>query len=357
MRQARATKLEACALLLWLSLALTGCGGGNNETPDPSPQPPQQPTPVPPVPPAPPPPPPPPPPSGALLVREVSPTATNQALTQFLSPYQVVVPNSENAVQVRLFVFLPGTGIPPSAYRQFLRYGAERGWHTVGLSYPNTTAVRDTCRGSPDIDCEGKVRRETLTGEDVSPLVQVERHDSILRRLESLLKYLEATYPAEGWSQYTTSGQINWSRLTMAGHSQGAGHAAYLGKMHGLDRIVMFAGPSDLGTGGDMSPRWLASPNITPASLYYGFIHADDAAVPFSVADSNWIGLGLGEFGPVVNVDSVGWPYGNSRRLVTRVQTSSRDYHGAIVIDGAGPVDTQGHSQYWPVWNYLAFPG
>lgn len=360
MLRVRLARLRSSALILTCSLLLAACGGGGETGPQPPtspavpPTPPFPPSPPPPV--SPPPPPPPPPVSAPLTVRAVSPVATNPALTQFLSPHQVVAPNLAGAPRVRLFVFLPGTAAAPDSFRKILRHGAERGWHAVGLTYPNASAVRDVCRGSNDIDCEGKVRRETLTGEDVSPLVRVERQDSIVGRLESLLTYLNTTYPSEGWGQYMLSGQINWSRLTIAGHSQGAGHAAYLGKLRSLDRIVMFAGPSDLGSGGDNAPSWLGLPNITPASRYYGFIHAEDGTVPFSVADASWVALGLGEFGPAVLVDNGAWPFSNSRRLFTRVQISTPDYHGAIVMDGVSPADAQGNPLYWPVWDYMAFP-
>jgi len=356
----RSAGLWTSALILGSSLLLASCGGGgggSEAAPQPPMSPPTPPSSLPPPPPVSPSPPSPPPPVAApLTLRAVSPVATNPALTQFLSPHQVVAPDAAGAPRIRLFVFLPGTAAGPDSFRRILRHGAERGWHTVGLSYPNASSVRDVCRGSNDVDCEGKVRRETLTGEDVSPLVRVERQDSIVGRLESLLIYLNTTYPSEGWGQYMLSGQINWSRLTIAGHSQGAGHAAYLGKLRSLDRIVMFAGPSDLGTGGDTAPRWLGLPNITPASRYYGFIHVEDGTVPFAVADASWVALGLGEFGPAVLVDSVAWPYSNSRRLFTRVQTSTRDYHGAIVMDGFSPIDALGNPLYWPVWDYMAFP-
>lgn len=77
-----------------------------------------------------------------------------------------------------------------------------------------------------------------ITGEDVSPLVSVNAANSITGRLVSLLTYLNSNFPTEGWGQYLTNGQPRWDLITVAGHSQGGGHAGYLAKLVSLDRAV-----------------------------------------------------------------------------------------------------------------------
>jgi hypothetical protein len=265
--------------------------------------------------------------------------------------------------QNRLFVMLPGTGGIPRFYREVVRTGASRGYHAVGLTYPNDTAVGDLCAPNPDPDCAGKARREILTGTDLSPVVSVNRDGSIIGRLEDLIRYLDRTFPSEGWGRLLASGQLDWSRITVAGHSQGAGHAAYLGKLFSLDRLVMFSGPADVGLTPTTPATWLSLPNVTPASRQFGFTHTGDELVPLALVSQNWTLLGLSEFGPNTTVDGASPPYGLSRRLVTSAAPSPgaatitpQPRHSSPVVDAVTPLDAQGAPLYRPVWIYLAFP-
>lgn len=303
--------LKALGLICALAVAgisLAGCSGGGGGGGGSSP---------PTQPPAPPPPPPPPPPPAASVERELSPTTANAAVATNTSAHFVVTPNPAVTAQNRLFVMLPGTGGIPRFYREIVRTGASRGYHAIGLTYLNDTAVGDLCAPSSDPDCAGKARREILTGADLSPVVSVNRDGSIVGRLEDLIRYLDRTFPTEGWGQLLVSGQLNWSRITVAGHSQGAGHAAYLGKLQALDRLVMFAGPGDVGLTPTTPAPWLSLPNVTPAGRQFGFTHTGDELAPLALVSQNWTLLGLSEFGPNTSVDGAAAPYGLSRRLVT----------------------------------------
>ena len=46
----------------------------------------------------------------------------------------------------KLFVFLPGTGGVPTSNQLLLSTAADLGYHVIGLSYPNSTAVGTRCR-------------------------------------------------------------------------------------------------------------------------------------------------------------------------------------------------------------------
>src|SRR5579864_8153507 len=48
-----------------------------------------------------------------------------------------------------------------------------------------------------------------------------------LNRLVKLLGKLDHDHPSDGWGQYLDNGAPRWGRITVAGHSQGAGMAAY----------------------------------------------------------------------------------------------------------------------------------
>lgn len=348
-------KANAGLLAMGIVFALTSCGGGSAGG---SPPPPVVVAPTPPAPP----PPPPPPPTTASVERDIAPATTNPALTDNLSAHFAINPASA-AARGRLFVMLPGTTAIPRFYRLIVRAGAARGFHSIGLTYPNDEAVGTICAGSTRPDCAGEVRREIITGSDTSPLVAISQPNSITGRLVAMLSYMHTTYPNEGWGQYLVGGAPNWSVITVAGHSQGAGHAGYMAKLHVLDRTVMFSGPGDTGNGAGSPAQWITLPNATPAARQYGFTHRQDELVPLALVEFNWTQIGLGAFGASVSVDGSAAPYGDRRQLTTNItippsplSPSTAPAHGGTVVDVVTPLTAGGEPLYLPVWNYMAFP-
>lgn len=334
---------------------LTGCGGESSggtppvvlPTPAPTPAPTPTPTPRP-----------------AQVERDILPATANAVLPASDAANFTVNPDPAVAPRGRLFVMLPGTTAIPRLYRSVVRTGAARGWHGIGLTYPNATTVGDFCAPTNDPNCTGNTRREIITGDNSSSVVTVDSANAITGRLVSLLSYLNRTFPAEGWGQYLRGGTVDWALVTVAGHSQGAGHAAYMAKLFSLDRTVMFSGPADLPVGGDSAARWFSLPNITPVSRQYGFTHLDDELVPYNFVRANWTAIGVpAPGGAPFLVDGVSAPFGGSNQLYTRAaasQTASAGtpwpFHASPVVDVATPLEAQGRPLYAPVWIYLAFP-
>lgn len=344
------------------ALLIAGCSGGSGTPtsspiatiPAPAPTPAPSPTPTPTPTPA---------PSPASVEREIAPDLTNPAISTALSPHVVINPSPAVAARGRLFVMLPGTGAVARTYRLILRTGAPRGYHVVGLTYPNDDAVEGLCGASADPNCAGDLRREIITGADTSPLAAVNRANSIIGRLESLLGYLSTTFPSEGWGQYLVNGRVNWALVTVAGHSQGGGHAAFLAKLESLDRTVMFSAPGDTGVAANTSAAWLSMPNVTPVARQYGFTHVNDTLIALSTVTRNWSTIGINSLGPVTSVDGASSPFGNSRQLTTAAAPnpnptgiSASPTHGAPVVDAVTPLTPQNTPLYAPVWIYLAFP-
>jgi hypothetical protein len=293
------------------------------------------------------------------VVREIAPAATSPQITTNLSSHFAINPAPAVTPRGRLFVMLPGTGAVPAFYQQILRVGAARGYHTIGLTYPNDMAIELTCGGSPSGDCTALARREIITGADVSPLVAVNSANSINGRLTALLTYLQAQYPGDGWGQFLVGGTPDWSRISVGGHSQGSGHAAYMGKLVALDRVAMFSGPGD-NFAGAVAP-WLSQPGPTPAARHYGFTHSGDTLVPYPLALATWNALGLGASGPPTNIDGALAPYANSHQLVTGAAPNLTvpniaPEHSATVVDAITPVTAQGAFVFQPVWEYMLFP-
>ena len=211
---------SGCAVTVLIGAS--ACSGGANRTatismPSPAPTPMPTPTPTPTPASAPP-----------SVERLIAPAAVNPALSSADPDYVVINPDPSVAARQRLFVMLPGTGGAPRELRELMRFGPPRGYHVIGLTYPNDTTVGERCAGNSDINCTGNTRREIITGVDTSPVIAVDPAHSIVGRLTQLLMWLDRTYPAEGWSRFMANGSVDWSLVTIGGHSQGSGHAAYM---------------------------------------------------------------------------------------------------------------------------------
>ena len=266
----------------------------------------------------------------------------------------------------KLLVFIPGTQGVPSQYRYILRAGASRGFHAIGVNYPNQQAMGTLCQASVDPDCYWKARREVITGINYSTLITVSSADSIINRLQQLLTYLNAQQPNEGWGQYLSSGKIDWSKVVLAGHSQGGGHVGVLAKLVALNRAVYFSSPEDWVSSSDTPASWTTKTNVTPAAQQYGFGSDRDTLVPNAHASAIWNNFGMYRPpGGMVSVDTAVSPYENSHQLHTNAApnpastapTLTLMNHGITVVDTSTPVDGFGNSLFDSnsVWAYLCF--
>lgn len=291
------------------------------------------------------------------VVRQIIPSSTDSGIDIGNDAHVAVNPSPAATARGKLFVMLPGTGAVPSMQQLILATAARRGHHAIGLSYPNPTAVGVLCADDTDAECFWDVRREVITGLNTSSRIQITPANAIVNRLQKLLQYLHAQYPAEGWGQYLASDAVDWSRVTLAGHSQGGGHVGVLAKLVAMDRAVYFSSPADWRQVANVPATWLSRPNVTAASRQYAFIHVQDQLVPAAQARANWIALGLDAFGAVTSVDGVSVPFGDSHRLTTNaVPLLAGSYHGATVVDAATPRTAGGGAAFEPVWIYLALP-
>lgn len=329
-------------LVFSFMLLLAGCGGGGSDTAS-----------VPVVP----------PPVGPPSVEhDLSPQVIDPAVNTSTEVHVAINPSPSVNAANKLFVFLPGTGAVPDQYKLILQAGAGRGFHTLGLNYPNPTAVGILCDGSPDVslalDCFWNVRLEIITGADSSTLVVVNNANSIVTRLTEALAYLKTTYPTEGWGQYLlANGTVDWSKVIMAGHSQGGGHAGVMAKLYALDRAVYFDSPADWSLTTNQPAAWTLRANVTPATQQFGFTNVDDMLVPYAQLTPIWLNLGLS--GPAMSVDSNVAPFSSSHILTTQHAPSGlvtpTSVHSVTVADQVTPIAVNGVPLFDSVWAYLCF--
>jgi hypothetical protein len=233
-------------------------------------------------------------------------------------------------------VFLPGTKMEPRLHELVLQMGAYAGYRTIGLSYDNRTdpgidcADRDDCKR-----CSGPEREEMVTGQDESAYLNILAGDSIISRLRQLLLTLRDDDLRDGsnddqWDSYL--GPINkivWSRIIVAGFSQGAGHAAYIAQRFGANALVMLDGGDDR-CGAGVIADWYEELPTTP-KYYVGHCRTtsistcSDRPVPMSL-----LGLGFPDASYVIEEGRGSFPFPRVTMTIQAVVTE--DPEGADAL-------------------------
>jgi hypothetical protein len=253
----------------------------------------------------------------------------------------------------KLLVFMPGTRNVPASWQRLDTTAARLGYHVIGLMYKNDVEVVGACTGSPDPDCSGNMRREILDGSALSSAVSVSPANGIDNRLTKLLLYLDAYFPDEGWSKFLKHGEPKWSRIAIAGQSQGAGQAALIGKLHRVSRVVMFSGPPDARIPGQIDP-WV-SIGETPMVRYFALFHDRDHLV--AGIRANLAALVTKDFGTPGIVEGHEPPYGGTHILFTDLEPTlgyaRPNPHQSTAKDNNTPIGPDGVPVLREAWHYL----
>jgi len=254
-----------------------------------------------------------------------------------------------------LLIYMVGTYGSPVVNQLFPGLAANYGFHVISLKYPNNIYASQVCADDSNIDCYKNYRHEALYGEDVSPGITIDTTNSILNRTLKLLLYLDQTYPSENWGQYLSGTSLIWSKVIASGHSQGSGHAAFMGHQFELSRVLMFAGPNEYSTFFNAQAEWLSQLKATSDSNYYSFGNTNDEIADFSSQLMAWSSLGMSPFGDSIDVDINYCPYNNHRILYTsQLFTGGISVnHGSVISDDQTPLDANGLPVFTPVWKYL----
>jgi hypothetical protein len=174
----------------------------------------------------------------------------------------------------------PAAGTRPSPTTNFYTTARAAGLHLFAVSYRSDDAIGVLCKG--DDACFLPTRRTVLTGvyEAGAPasLKGITADEGAFARLLAGLQTLAAGDPSGGWDAFLDPtatkpvDRIRWSKLIPAGHSQGGGHAALVGRSFAVDRVVALSSPCDQTATGPAS--WLDVSKSTyatsPAAAYYG---------------------------------------------------------------------------------------
>lgn len=207
----------------------------------------------------------------------------------------------------KLVVFFNGSGGSPlagtrgSPSANFYATARAAGLHVLAISYRSDDSVGGLCKG--DDACYLPTRRAIITGAfemGAAPALSgIATHEGALLRLYAGLSTLAARDPSGGWGAFIDPAaekpgeRIRWSTIVAAGHSQGGGHAALLGKAFAIDRVVVLASPCDQTPSGpaswlDVSKSMFAT---SPATKFHGLGAPGDAIC--SGYPAVWSSLGM----------------------------------------------------------------
>lgn len=280
---------------------------------------------------------------GGTRLHIVPPKLTDSAINIFSErPFDHFVYYDPNAEKKNLLlVFMTGTYGVGGAGNFFNELAAREGYHVINLIYPDSVAMVQICKDASDLSCYEKTRHECIFGGSAYNQLHINEANAVLNRLAKCLIYLANKYPAENWNQFYQKGKILWNKIVVAGQSQGGGHAAYLGKLFKVNKVIMLASPKDYSANATTPPAWIMSPGNTPLNRYFGFAHsADNIGCTFAQQVEIFSYLGLKQYGPLRDVDS---STNYSGHFFTSKKMQDRP-HLSVLNDSASYVN---------VWKYM----
>ncbi|HEX7754583.1 MAG TPA: hypothetical protein VF421_04520 [Niabella sp.] len=261
-----------------------------------------------------------------IQVQLVAPAATAGNIKEVHGPHIAMYSPSVSDRHQLLFM-IEGTGATATGCRTFDSCFAEMGYHVISIDYMNNV-ITTTCSNSTDSSCFDGYRQEIVFGTPVSPLVEVDSANSIVNRFTQLLRHLAATDKAGGWDAFLQGAMPKWEHIIVAGHSQGAGHAAYLGKAFRLAGVLMLSGPQDYLKDFNAPAPWQFRKGLTPAARQYAFLHVKDPFnYQFQVADVAAVtGLNPSD----TTMVQPGTPVHSERHIFVN-DMGTKDYHGSTL--------------------------
>ncbi|HMH23077.1 MAG TPA: hypothetical protein VK563_14935 [Puia sp.] len=212
--------------------------------------------------------------SAQMNIIAVSPDSTGQGIRVVHGEHFAYSSGSVPS-RHRLVLMIQGTGTAAKDFSFFDTTIASMGFPVISLDYENNI-ITTTCSNSKDSSCFNGFRQEIVFGTPVSSVVDVDSVNSIYHRLQQFMFWLVQHYPQQGWDEYIKDSTIQWEKIVVGGHSQGAGHAAYLGKRFKVDRVLIFSGPQDYLSYYHTPASWLSDSSQTGLSRYFAFLHTQD---------------------------------------------------------------------------------
>ncbi|MBK5278415.1 MAG: hypothetical protein JJE09_06095 [Bacteroidia bacterium] len=268
----------------------------------------------------------------------VLPQSTDEAI-QTATTFHYAFVDTRTALQGKLFIFLGGTGSTPQNYSAINKTATKLGYHVINLIYPNTIDGQ-ACKNRSDPNCFENYHEEMIFGGTQSDLIAVNAANSISNRILKLLQRLNNLNPNNGWNQFYEGSELTYSKFVVSGHSQGGGHAAYLGQKFAVDRVVLFSSPNDYSEVENQPANWCRVEFATPADRFYGLMHKRDETLDIAKQYAIWKGMSM--LTAIDTSSADGSTYSNYNALVANFEPNSKAvtlplYHNLTAQDYALP--------------------
>ena len=181
----------------------------------------------------------------------------------------------------------------------YLEASLSTGSIVVMPAYHNRFTVNGSteCGANTNLDnCAELVRDEKIRGTDLSSVVTVSRADSIEQRIIDIFNFFQT----QGFSfpgNIVQNNTLSWSEASYSGHSQGSGHALFIGKNFGAQSICVIGGVHDVADSIPSIPAenvadWILAPSsMTPVSNIKGFLTNEDASFSLFTSTLNFLNI------------------------------------------------------------------
>ena len=255
--------------------------------------------------------------------------------------------------EARLVVFLPGTGGSPDSYSRLLKSAQLAGNYVIGLPYlsqPFPVSQSNTWCTSSFISnpghCNNELHELMLFGEASSNFRGASQDIWNVKPCDSIVSLINKTLHCVEWGKLflkrspgISSLGLDWEKIVISGHSQGAGHAAYLSYKKDIP-AVLFSGPQDCA---NCCRRWLqkmATQNVIRRALFHLNEECGPNPIdPKSECEPNLMLTNLKIMG--MNGPEFYWNNNSSipERLETVINMSpptceeGRTYHNSVALD------------------------
>jgi len=281
----------------------------------------------------------------------IASTQTDPAINRFNADSNYVALDTTRPHIGKLCVLLSGSYSRPRAYRLFMNMAAREGFHVTGLVYPDDHSIL-VCDYVENEKCYDNMRREVVYGTPVSDQVSVDSANCIMHRLRSLLEYLAAKEPLDGWNLFILGGRMRTDLMVFVGHSQGAGHAAYIANDNPVDRVIMFSGLDDYSECGRGPAPWTVHADIAHTTVCAGLLHVHDEVKPFEHQCAVWRALHLTVPGGPVCIDTAAQPFSSLMLCTSCRPRDGKSFHNSTIVDRYTPM-TGTKPALLPVWRFL----
>lgn len=284
---------------------------------------------------------------------KVLPQSTDITITT-ATTFHYATLNTRLTLQNKLFIYLGSTASKPESYSLLIKTATSQGYHVINLNYLNAIDEQ-ICKDKSDQACFAKYHEEMIFGGKQSELIDVSVANSINNRIIKLLLYLHNLNPNNGWSQFYEDTDLIYSKIVLAGHGQGGGHAAYLAQKFPVDRLVLFSSPNDYSNVLKQPAAWCKEKFATTSDRFYSLVHKRDDVLDIAKQYAIWKDIGLLNETDTSSADLPN--YSSFHTLVTHLKPNPTAkelplYRNATAQDYALPIGVD-RDQLKQVWLYL----